>query len=102
LSVAERRDALAQLMRFSGPPEPVQTVEDRVLPGPGGPLAGRLYTPLSATASLTPGLVYLHGGGLVAGSVDTHDGIARSLANAAGCRVLSLGYRLAPEHPFPA
>jgi acetyl esterase len=51
---------------------------------------------------LLPGLVYFHGGGLVAGSLDTHDPICRSLTAASGCRVLSVDYRLAPEHPFPA
>ena len=49
-----------------------------------------------------PGLVYFHGGGLVAGTVETHDGIARALASSGACRVVSVEYRLAPEHPFPA
>jgi acetyl esterase len=48
-----------------------------------------------------PGLVYFHGGGLVAGSLDTHDGICRALTQASGCRLLAVDYRLAPEHPFP-
>jgi len=49
-----------------------------------------------------PGLVYFHGGGLVAGTVATHDSIARALARSGACRVVSVEYRLAPEHPFPA
>jgi acetyl esterase/lipase len=49
-----------------------------------------------------PALIYFHGGGLVAGSLDTHDPICRSLSNASGCMLLSVDYRLAPEYPFPA
>jgi acetyl esterase len=52
--------------------------------------------------ALLPGLIYFHGGGLVAGTVATHDSIARALAHAGACRVVSVEYRLAPEHPFPA
>ncbi len=51
---------------------------------------------------MLPGILYLHGGGLVGGSLDTHATIAQSLAHFAACRVLALDYRLAPEHPFPA
>jgi acetyl esterase/lipase len=101
-SVAARRDALVALMKFSGPEEAVARVEDLVIPGPGGALAGRVYTPLGAQSAFIPGLIYFHGGGLVAGSVDTHDGISRALANAGLCRIVSVDYRLAPEHPFPA
>ncbi len=102
LTVAERRSALRHLLAFAGAQPPIGRVEDRTLPGPGGALRVRLYTPINAAASVLPGLIYFHGGGLVAGSLDTHDGICRSLANASGCRVLSVDYRLAPEHPFPA
>jgi acetyl esterase/lipase len=120
-TVEERRLGLAQLMKFGGPEAPVGGLEDRTLPGPAGALHLRIYTPLGAAPSrdpgdpgdpgdprdpldsdLMPGLIYFHGGGLVAGSVATHDGIARALANAGGCRVVSIDYRLAPEHPFPA
>jgi acetyl esterase/lipase len=61
----------------------------------------RVYSPLENAAQL-PGLAYFHGGGLIAGSVATHDVIARAISHAAGCRVVSVDYRLAPEHPFPA
>jgi acetyl esterase/lipase len=101
-SVSERRAGLADLMRFSGPPEAVRSVDDCVLPGPAGDLPLRLYTPLEIPPSDSAGLVYFHGGGLVAGSLDTHDAVARALANASACRVVSVGYRLAPEHRFPA
>ncbi len=103
LSVAERRGALAHLLSFCGPPEEVGAVAQLTLPGPEGALALRTYEPRGARpGEPLPGLIYFHGGGLVAGSLDTHDPICRSLANASGCRVLSLDYRLAPEHPFPA
>jgi acetyl esterase len=72
------------------------------VPGPAGALAVRIYTPLDPKAELLAGLVYFHGGGLVAGTVETHDSIARRLANSGACRVVSVEYRLAPEHPFPA
>lgn len=103
LTVDERRSALQHLLSFSGPPEAVGGVEDRTLPGAEGPLTIRIYTPAAGRSAETlPGLIYFHGGGLVAGSLDTHDPICRSLANASACRVLSVDYRLAPEHPFPA
>ena len=102
VSVAERRAQLEQLMRFAGPSAPIAGAEDRPVPGPAGMLAARLYTPLEASGALLPGLVYFHGGGMVAGSIDTHDSIARSLCHWGACRVVSVDYRLAPEHPFPA
>jgi acetyl esterase len=60
----------------------------------------RLYRPPQATAAL-PVLVYFHGGGFVVGSLDSHDGVCRELCARAGCAVLAVGYRLAPEHRFP-
>ena len=103
LTVEERRGGLQRLLCLSPRGEPVGAVEDRVLPGPGGALTLRVYTPAAARADdVLPGLIYFHGGGFVAGSLDTHDPICRSLTNASGCRVLSVDYRLAPEHPFPA
>ena len=63
----------------------------------------RIYAPAGVGAhEVLPGLVYFHGGGLVAGSLETHDGICRALAAASRCRLLSVDYRLAPEHSFPA
>jgi acetyl esterase len=102
-SVEERRVGLAELMKLAGPEAPVGGIENRSLLGPGGQaLALRVYTPLDAKSNILPGLVYFHGGGLVAGTVQTHDSIARALANSGACRVISVDYRLAPEHPFPA
>ncbi len=101
-SVPERRQAVADLARFAGPEIPMYAIADRRAPGAGGDLPVRVYTPEAAAGAIGPGLVYFHGGGLIAGDLDTHDPIARALAQAAGCRVISVGYRLAPEHPFPA
>ena len=101
-TVEERRLGLRELMKLAAPGAAVAGTLDRTLPGPAGPLAIRIYTPLAPAAPLMAGLVYFHGGGLVAGTVETHDGIARALANFGACRVVSVEYRLAPEHPFPA
>jgi acetyl esterase len=105
-TVAERRAGLAELLKFGGPAIALAHVAERTVPGPAGPLAVRIYTPHleAAAANAVPGagMVYFHGGGLIAGTVATHDGIARALAAAGGCRIVSVEYRLAPEHPFPA
>ena len=108
LTVSERRTGLQQLLSFSGPGEPIGSISERIFPGPSGlPLTLRVYRPAAgrpaaAAATPWPALVYFHGGGLVAGSLDTHDPICRSLSNASGCMLLSVDYRLAPEYPFPA
>jgi acetyl esterase len=81
-------------------PKNVET-RDLSVAGAEGEIPARLYTPPGAAAT-TPGLVYFHGGGFVIGDLDTHDGLCRRLAARAGVRVLSVDYRLAPEHPFPA
>jgi acetyl esterase len=76
---------------------------DRRIAGPGGPLVLRLYRPLASRPDQAlPALVYFHGGGWTIGDLDTHDVICRLLANRAGCAVVSVDYRLAPEHKFPA
>jgi len=99
-TVEERRTGLAALMKFAGPEVVVDRVEERAVPGPAGAVRIRLYSPVHT--EMLPGLIYFHGGGMVAGTLDTHDSIARALAHAGGVRVLSVDYRLAPEHPFPA
>lgn len=84
-------------------PPPVALAEDRDIPGPAGTIPVRLYRPRGSRADqVLPALVYLHGGGFVIGDRDTHDVLCRSLANQAGCAVVSVDYRLAPEHKFPA
>ena len=82
-------------------PAPVGAVEDRTIPDAAGALPVRVYRPDIAGGDL-PGFVYFHGGGHVIGSLDTHDATARNLCNGAGCIVVSVDYRLAPEHKFPA
>jgi acetyl esterase len=101
-TVAERRASLEGLLALGGAPEAVARLEKRSIPGPAGLLGVWVYTPAGAPPGLRPGLVYFHGGGLVAGSLETHDGICRSLANASGCTVVAVDYRLGPEARFPA
>lgn len=79
----------------------VERIEDFAFPLPRRTLRARCYRPRSDEA-LMPVLLYLHGGGWVFGNLETHDTICRRLAAGSGCAVLSLDYRLAPEHPFPA
>jgi acetyl esterase/lipase len=81
-------------------PEPVAEVVERTLPGPAGEIPVRVYRP--AAGGRLPAIAYFHGGGFVVGSLDTHDGTCRALANRSGCLVVSVDYRLAPEHRFPA
>ncbi len=76
---------------------------DRAIPGPAGPIPVRLYRPTSAPADAKlPALIYIHGGGWVIGDLDSHDVTAARLCAFAGVAVMSVDYRLAPEHPFPA
>ncbi|QRE72520.1 alpha/beta hydrolase [Methylobacterium aquaticum] len=100
---AARRGYLAGRRALQPPPDPVAEIRDLAAPSPTGPVPLRLYrgegtepgTPL-------PCLLYLHGGGWVLGNIDSHDWICRRLANLTRACVVSVDYRLAPEHPFPA
>jgi acetyl esterase len=83
-------------------PIPMARVEPVEIPGPAGAIAARLYVPPGATQRSRRLLVYYHGGGWVIGDLDTHDNPCRFLASHSGAAVLSVDYRLAPEHPFPA
>jgi len=98
----ERRQALAKLMQFARADSADVASEDRAMPGPAGDIAYRVYAPATQQHELAPGFVFFHGGGLVAGSVETHHRIAAALAQTTGCRLISVDYRLAPEHKFPA
>lgn len=80
-------------------PMPVAEIRDLAMPGSLGPIPLRLYRAFSE--GVLPVLVFFHGGGWVAGNLETHDGICRRLSNETGCRVIAVDYRLAPEHPFP-
>lgn len=102
VSIETRRNSFARLMALSGSAPPIAGVVERTIPGPGGALPLRLYTPQAAPGRLLPAIIYFHGGGLVAGSLDTHDTVCRVLTEGTGARVIAVGYRLAPEHKFPA
>ncbi|MEU0551351.1 alpha/beta hydrolase [Micromonospora sp. NPDC005979] len=100
-TLAEARAAdLAAIRAGGGAVEQVAEVRDEHIPGPGGDLPIRVYRP--AGSGPLPTLLYFFGGGWTLGSIDTADGICRRLANAVPCQVVTVGYRLAPEHPFPA
>jgi acetyl esterase len=84
-------------------PIPMAEVRDRSIPGPLGPIPVRIYTPrVCAGRAGSPALVYYHGGGFALGSLDSHDTACRYFAERAACVVVSVDYRLAPEHKFPA
>ena len=100
-TVEEARAAIQAVALAAGAPEPVAKVEDRGVPGPKGEVPVRIYTPEGGDGPF-PILVYFHGGGWTIGDLETHDGVCRQLCNAVGCVVVSVDYRLAPEHPYPA
>jgi len=100
LPVADARTVSMAMIEAGGPEQAVHAVENRTVPGPAQPIPIRVYRP-SAQAPL-PVLVFFHGGGFVLANLDTHDRVCRALANASGCAVVSVDYRLAPEHVFPA
>jgi acetyl esterase len=100
LPVNEARQSFAAMKAMQGEPEAVAKIEDRTLPGPAGDIPIRIYTPI--LGKTLPVLLYYHGGGWVIGNIETSDVLCRTLCNAAGCIVVSVDYRLAPENPFPA
>src|SRR5258708_9753473 len=118
LSAKEKITALGQMRGVDGagryPSESVSRTEDFAIPGPVGKIPVRLYVPHTIILSgwrgirqdplsiAAPVLVYYHGGGFVAGDLDSHDSLLRALANRSQCIVISVVYRLAPENPCPA
>ena len=102
LTPTEARAQYERMVQARGiEPDPVGAIEDRAIAGPSGALPVRIYRP-DVDAEHLPALVYYHGGGHVIGNLDTHDAVARNLCNGAGCVVVSVDYRLAPEDKFPA
>lgn len=99
LPVAEARQQYEARITLMAPPAPVATITERSIDGPGGPLRLRIYTPFGSGPF--PLMMFFHGSGFVLCSLDTHDGMCRNLAAGIGCVVVSVDYRLAPEHKFP-
>jgi acetyl esterase len=102
MPLAAMRQSFAGMMQVTGPKDvPVGKVDSFTIPGPAGAIRARAYAPVAAGGPL-PVLIYFHGGGFVAGSLESHDGLCRLFAAEGGFRVISVDYRLAPEHPWPA
>lgn len=101
--IAGRRRAVQQLMGFARADRLCPPGDDIALEHAGRTVGARLYRPEGAVADPSgPVIAFIHGGGLVAGSLDTHDTIARALCAESCCTLVAVAYRLAPEHPFPA
>ncbi len=99
----EMRETFRAIGKMAGQKDvPIGKVENVSMPGPGGNLSLRFYTPVAAGGEALPALVYFHGGAFRVGDLDTHESICRLLAGEIGCRVAAVEYRLAPENRFPA
>ena len=102
--IVQRRATVAALLAaIEVPPNPRVTSEDRTIPGPDGEpdISVRIYRPVQSTGSL-PGIYFIHGGGMILGDVAGEDAAATLLCDQVGAVVVSVEYRLAPEHPHPA
>src|SRR6202453_3337047 len=105
LSPSEAREFYLQARLVTNPEPPaLKSVEPLAIPSQAGPIPARIYTPLKLPSAnnLAPCLVFFHGGGWVIGDLDTHDVVCRKLADEGQLIVISVDYRLAPEHKFPA
>ena len=98
--ITAARNAYRQLIPLAGDPEEVHAVKDHLIQADDRRIPIRIYDPYGGIG--LPAIVFFHGGWFFAGDLDTHDRPLRALANAAGCIVVAVDYRLAPEHPFPA
>jgi acetyl esterase/lipase len=102
--IVQRRATVSGLLAaMEVPPNLNVTSEDRVVPGPADApdIKVRVYRPVDATGTL-PGIYYIHGGGMILGDLDGEDAVAASICEHADAVVVSVEYRLAPEHPYPA
>jgi acetyl esterase len=97
--VEARTSRIEPMKMLGGEPIPLERVEDLTVPGPHGSVPVRLYA--SEHGGLRPALLYFHGGGFVFGNLDTHDAVCRAVAKESGAIVISVDYRLSPEHKFP-
>jgi len=104
MTVAQARQVGLEFKNLEGPPQAVAKVEDHLIPSPGGELGlgVRVYTPAGEHQSPLPLLVYFHGSGWTIANIDVADTPCRAIANAASAIVVSVEYRLGPEHKFPA
>ncbi len=103
LSAVDARPVVVTQGKMVAGQQPIGSVRDLTVDGAEGPLAARLFVPASRVDTDTiPTLMFIHGGGMALGDIDSHDGACRALAERSGVQVLSIDYRLAPEHPFPA
>jgi acetyl esterase len=107
MSLEEGRQTIAAFGNFMVPVEEVESVVDTVVPAPETDVPLRIYTPAAVEGEeieggLRPGILYFHGGGFSTGSIDVVDPLCRALANRSRCVVIAVGYRLGPEHPYPA
>jgi acetyl esterase len=103
MTIGEMREAFERFHRTVELPRTETVVaEDRVIAGPGGDLRLRIYNPTGASSRIIPVVVYCHGGGMMMGSLDSHDSICRRIAQRADTILVAVDYRLAPEDHFPA
>ncbi|MGZ4578297.1 MAG: alpha/beta hydrolase [Mycobacterium sp.] len=102
MTAAQARAAIAQRRQPIDNVDDVHGTEDRSIPGPAGTLAARIYYPHGAAGGDLAAVVFYHGGGFVLCDIESHDGFCRALARGTQAVVVSIGYRLAPEHPAPA
>ena len=103
MEVAQCREVFGQMIQtIQGDIEPIHDTEDRTITGTEGSIPIRIYKPRETNSEALPGLMLFHGGGWVIGDIDTHDNVCRHFANKADMVVVSVDYRLAPEHKFPA
>lgn len=97
----QAREQMAAMSKArGGEPQPIRKTEDRTIPGPAGDIPIRIYWPLGESPK--GAVLYLHGGGHVIGSLETHDRVARNLSAYGGAMIVSVDYRMGPEHRFPA